>query len=72
LIEAVLARFVGGAERRRLDLRRLNSAAPKLDPFIDLVNQRWNEGVTSAAAIAAELRAHGFKGDAQTLRRYLS
>jgi transposase len=43
----------------------------KLDPYIDLVNQRWNEGVTSAADIAAELRALGFKGDAQTVRRYL-
>lgn len=43
----------------------------KLDPFIDLVNQRWNEGVTSAEAITAEVRALGFKGDAQTVRRYL-
>jgi hypothetical protein len=36
----------------------------KLDPFTGLVKQRWNEGVTSAEAITAELRAHGFKGDA--------
>jgi transposase len=43
----------------------------KLDPFIDLVNQRWNEGVTTAETITAELRALGFKGDAQTVRRYL-
>jgi transposase len=43
----------------------------RLDPFIDLVNQRWNEGVTSAEAITAELRALGFKGGAQTVRRYL-
>jgi hypothetical protein len=43
----------------------------KLDPFIDLVNQRWNEGVTSAETITAELRALGFKGDVQTMRRYL-
>jgi hypothetical protein len=43
----------------------------KLDPYIDLVNQRWNEGVTNARAITAELRALGFKGDAQTVRRYL-
>jgi hypothetical protein len=51
----------GKAERR----------STKLDPFTDVVNQRWNEGVTSAAAITAELRALGFKGDAQTVRRYL-
>lgn len=43
----------------------------KLDPYIDLVNQRWNEGVTNAESIAAELRALGFKGDVQTVRRYL-
>jgi transposase len=43
----------------------------KLDPYIDLVNQRWNEGVTSAETITAELRALGFKGDAQIVRRYL-
>jgi transposase len=43
----------------------------KLNPCIDLVNQRWNEGVTSAETITAELRALGFKGDAQTVRRYL-
>jgi transposase len=43
----------------------------KLDAYLDLVNQRWNEGVTSAEAITAELRALGFKGDAQTVRRYL-
>jgi transposase len=38
----------------------------KLDPYIDLASQRWNEGVTNAEAITAELRALGFKGDAQT------
>ena len=43
----------------------------KLDAYLDLVNQRWNEGVTSAEAITAELRALGFKSDAQTVRRYL-
>ena len=43
----------------------------KVDPFIDLVNQRWNQGVTNAEAIAAELRTLGFKGNAQVVRRYL-
>jgi transposase len=40
-------------------------------PYIDLAGQRWNEGVTNAGTITAELRALGFKGDAQTVRRYL-
>ena len=52
-------------------LGKAEHRATRLDPFIDLVNQRWNEGVTSAEAITAELRALGFKGDAQTVRRYL-
>jgi transposase len=43
----------------------------KLDPYIDLVNQRWNEGVTNAQVITAELRTLGFRGDVQTVRRYL-
>ena len=43
----------------------------KLDPFLDLVNQRWNQGMTNAEAITAELRTLGFKGNAQAVRRYL-
>lgn len=43
----------------------------RLGPFIDLVNQRWNEGITNAGAIFAELRALGFTGTVQTIRRYL-
>jgi hypothetical protein len=38
----------------------------RLDPFLDLVNERWNEGVTNAGTIAAELRAPGFRGNVQT------
>ncbi|HEX3305199.1 MAG TPA: ISL3 family transposase, partial [Streptosporangiaceae bacterium] len=52
-------------------LAKAEHRSTKLDPFIDLVNQRWNEGVTNAGAIAAELRALGFRGDTQTVRRYL-
>jgi hypothetical protein len=43
----------------------------RLDLYTDLVNQRWNEGVTNAGTITAELRAPGFKGDVQAVRRYL-
>ena len=52
-------------------LGKAEHRSTKLDPFIDLVNQRWNEGVTNAGAITAELRALGFRGDAQAVRRYL-
>ena len=52
-------------------LGKAEHRSTKLDPFIDLVNQRWNEGVTNAEAITAELRTLGFKGNAQAVRRYL-
>jgi transposase len=52
-------------------LGKAEHRSSKLDPFIDLVNQRWNEGVTNAETITAELRTLGFKGDAQVVRRYL-
>ncbi len=63
-------RFANAACAEEL-LGKAEHRPTKLDPYIDLVNQRWNEGVTSAETITAELRALGFKGDAQTVRRYL-
>ena len=52
-------------------LGKAEHRSTKLDPYIDLVNQRWNAGVTNAEAITAELRTMGFHGDAQAVRRYL-
>ena len=52
-------------------LGKAEHRSTKLDPFINLVNQRWNEGVTNAGTIATELHALGFRGDVQTVRRYL-
>jgi len=52
-------------------LGKAENRPTKLDLYIDLVNQRWNQGVTNAAAITAELRTLGFQGDAQAVRRYL-
>jgi len=52
-------------------LGRAEHRPTKLDPYIDLVNQRWNEGVTNAQTITCELRTLGFTGDVQTVRRYL-
>lgn len=43
----------------------------KLDAYIDLVNQRWNEGVDTARAIHAQLRTLGFTGSANIVERYL-
>jgi transposase len=63
-------RFANAACAEEL-LGKAEHRSTKLDAYIDMVNQRWNEGVTSAEAITAELRALGFKGSAQTVRRYL-
>jgi transposase len=52
-------------------LGKAEHRSTRLDPYIDLVNQRWNQGVTNAQIITAELRTLGFAGDVQTVRRYL-
>jgi transposase len=43
-------------------LVKATSRDSKLDPFKPWINQRWNEGITDAAALHAELRAQGWKG----------
>jgi transposase len=63
-------RFANAASAEEL-LGKAEHRLTKLDPYLDLVNQRWNEGVTNAEAITAGLRAAGFRGDAQAVRRYL-
>jgi transposase len=42
-----------------------------LDPFKPYLNQRWNDGITSATALHAEIRARGWNGDIQAVFRYL-
>ena len=34
--------------------------------------QRWNEGITDATALHAELRERGFTGSVRTVRRYVA
>ena len=43
----------------------------KLDPFKPRINQRWNDGITDAAALHAELQAQGWTGSVQAVRRYV-
>jgi transposase len=43
----------------------------KLDEFKPYICQRWNQGLTDAAQIHAELRQRGWAGSAQTVRRYV-
>jgi hypothetical protein len=44
----------------------------KLDPFRPRICQQWNEGLTDAAALHAELRQRGFTGSVRTVRRYVA
>jgi hypothetical protein len=44
----------------------------KPDPFRPYICQRWNEGLTDAAALHAELRQRGFTGSVRTVRRYVA
>ena len=52
-------------------LARATSRESRLDAFKPYLHQRWNEGVTDAAALHAELREQGWAGSVQTVRRYV-
>jgi transposase len=52
-------------------LGKATSRESKLDQFTPYLHQRWNEGVTDAAALHAELRERGWTGSEQTVRRYV-
>ena len=43
-------------------LVKATSRDSKLDPFKPCINQRWNDGITDAAALHAELQARGWTG----------
>jgi transposase len=42
-----------------------------LDSFVAYLHQRFNDGHTDAAALCREIRAQGYRGSPQTVRRYL-
>ena len=52
-------------------LVKATSRETKLDPFKAWICQRWNQGVTDAAVLHAELQAHGWTGSVQAVRRYV-
>jgi hypothetical protein len=47
------------------------SRESRLDEFKPYICQRWNQGLTDAAQIHAELRQRGRAGSPQTVRRYV-
>ena len=64
-------RFAAEADPERL-LVKATGRAGKLDPFKPWINRRWNEGVTNAAALHAEMAAtQGWTGSIQAVERYV-
>jgi transposase len=71
-----LSRNTAGRFAREPDPARLlvkaTSRESKLDPFKAYIGQRWNEGITSAAALHAGLAAtQGWTGSVQAVERYV-
>ena len=52
-------------------LGKATSRESKLDEFTPYLRRRWNDGVTDAAALHAELQEQGWTGSEQTVRRYV-
>jgi transposase len=50
---------------------KATSRESRLDEFKPYICQRWNQGVTDAAALHAELQERGWAGSVQTVRRYV-
>ena len=66
-----IGRFAAEADPERL-LVKATGRAGKLDPFKPWINQRWNEGITNAAALHAEMAAtQGWTGSVQAVERYV-
>jgi transposase len=52
-------------------LAKTAERASVLDGFTDWLHQRWMKGCTDAAQLTKEIRAQGYAGSDQTVRRYL-
>jgi transposase len=64
-------RFARQADAAGL-LVKATSRESKLDPFKPWINRRWNQGLTSAAALHAEMAAtQGRTGSVQAIERYV-
>ncbi|HEV8648018.1 MAG TPA: ISL3 family transposase [Actinomycetes bacterium] len=52
-------------------LTKTAERASVLDGFTAYLHQRWNQGCTDAAVLTTEIKAQGYSGSDQTVRRYL-
>ncbi len=64
-------RFARAGSIDELLVKAINRES-KLDPFKPWICQRWNEGVTDAAVLHAELQERGWTGSDKTVRRYVA
>ena len=64
------AKFANAASIDEL-LVKATSRPSILDPFKPYLGQRWNDGITSAAALHEEIRARGWTGGILAVERYL-
>ena len=63
-------RFAAAATAGEL-LVKATSRETKLDRYKPYLRQRWNEGITTATVLHAELQAKGWKGSVQAVERYV-
>jgi transposase len=63
-------RFAQATDVEQL-LVRARSRASLLDAFKPYLHERFNAGHTDAATLTAEIKTLGYRGSAQTVRRYL-
>lgn len=66
----IVGRFASEEDPQRL-LAKATGRAGKLDPFKPWINQRWNEGLTNAAALHLKITARGWTGSVQAVERYV-
>jgi len=70
LSRGTVHRFAGAASAEEL-LARATSRESKLDRYKPYLRQRWNEGITTATVLHAELQAKGWQGSVQAVERYV-
>ena len=63
-------RFAAAATPDEL-LVNATSRETKLDRYKPFLRQRWNEGITTATILHAELQAKGWNGSVQAVERYV-
>jgi len=71
LSRPTVRRFARAASAEEL-LDGATGKESKLDPFKPYLCQRWNDGITDATTLHAELQQRGFTGCVRTVRRYVA